>query len=69
LYGIEWYSWRELERMWKKAVLRRTNVEISLGTMKTIVGISDIRANISTWELPNAKECYHSTTKCDCYIL
>ena len=31
----------------------------NLGTMKTVVGISDFRANISTWELPNAmKECY-----------
>ena len=47
---------------WKgcgKAVLRRTNVVFNLGTMKTVVGISDFRANISTWELPNAmKECY-----------
>jgi len=45
-------------------------MEINLGTMKTIVGTSDFRVNIRTWELPNAKEeCYYSTTKCDCYLL
>jgi len=34
--------------------LRRINVEINLETVKTTVGLSDFRANISTWELPNS---------------
>jgi len=60
----------ELEKMWKEAVLRRTNVEINLETTKTIVAIPDFRASISTSELPNSKEeYYHSTTKCNCHLL
>jgi len=53
----------------KEGSLRSANVEINLETVKTTVSISDFRADISNWELPNSKKCYHSTTKCDCHLL